>query len=345
MRQIRIIGRLAITVALLLVLLPGATLAKGQWIMTEAIWDDGRPQPNEYVTWSGGHDNNGFASGPGVLQWNIDGKPANRYEGSLVKGKINGKGVAHFANGNRYEGDWVDGRRTGKGVFTWANGSRYEGDFIKDQRTGKGIMLYANGDRYEGDWVEGRRTGKGIMLYTNGDSYEGEWVNDQYSGNGIKTSADGRSLEGRWDAGGFLGPKPNNGPIFIVFLAIAAVACWVTGKTIQNGHLAWSQIMKYTGLFLICGFLAACLLNRDFVWQLVVNWDVTDAGINSPVYNFLTFGLVLLAMAGFRNGDRFSWRSGLSCSALYVFFTLVLIFEWGVYSAIFALFILGLGGH
>ena len=43
------------------------------------------PQPGETVTWSGGCSK-GLADGDGVMQWFIDGKPLDMYEGTLKEG-------------------------------------------------------------------------------------------------------------------------------------------------------------------------------------------------------------------------------------------------------------------
>ncbi len=345
MKQMIQLGRCGIVLTFLLILFSGAVFATGQWITTDKIWDDDRPQPNETFTWSGGHDNDGFATGPGVLQWYIDGKPENRFEGNMLKGKINGKGSCTFTSGNSYDGDWADGQRTGKGVFIWTNGNRYEGDFAKDRRTGKGMMAFANGERYEGDWVDGRRTGMGVMTYTNGDRYEGDWVDDRITGMGIKTFADGRRMEGKWDNGGFAGPKQNYNQTFLVFLFIAAVASWVTGLTLKDGRLAWRQVLKYTGLYLVFAFITACLLDFRLLWQFVLNWSDTDAGIYSHIYAFPLFGLIAALITGFRVKGGFPWRRTLTCLVLYVFFTLLLLVIWGVYATIYTIFILRFVGH
>lgn len=316
----------------------------GQWITTDEVWDDGRPQPNETYTWSGGHDNDGYASGQGVLQWYVDGKPTNRYEGNMTRGKINGKGVCTFVSGNRYEGDWIDGRRTGRGTFTWANGSRYEGEFVKDQRTGKGVMTYANGGRYEGDWADGRWSGKGVMAYANGDRYEGDWVDDEQTGRGVKTFSDGRRWEGKWSKGGFIGPQSKYNGGFVVLLFIAVISSWVTRLALIGGCLSWRSLLKSSLIYLFCTFIAAFLLDFRLLGDFLMDWDMTDTGLKNPVINFLTFGLVTAGITGIRGKDGFPWRRARICFALYTVFTAILVVVWGVYVVIFSLFIMRLGG-
>ena len=80
------------------------------------------PQPNETITWSGGCGN-GIAQGQGVLQWFENGHPAERYEGELRGGQMNGHGILTPGNGGRYEGDFRDGKANGFGQWTSARGS------------------------------------------------------------------------------------------------------------------------------------------------------------------------------------------------------------------------------
>jgi hypothetical protein len=80
------------------------------------------PQPNESITWSGGCQN-GFAQGQGVLQWFENGGPAERYEGELRGGQMNGHGILATPNGGRYEGEFRDGMANGFGQWTGASGS------------------------------------------------------------------------------------------------------------------------------------------------------------------------------------------------------------------------------
>jgi len=345
MKRLLMTGLMTILVILAVHIYPAVVFAGGQWISTDKVWDDDRPQPNETFTWSGGHDNDGFATGQGVLQWYVDGKPENRYEGNMSRGKINGKGICTFASGNRYEGDWVDGRRTGKGFFTWANGNRYEGDFVKDQRTGKGVLTYSNGDRYEGDWVDGRRTGKGIMVYANSDRYEGDWASDRITGTGIMTSANGRRREGRWVNGGFAGPPKSPSHSYVVFLFSAGMAAWVTRLTLKDCRLSWSTLLKYTGLYSVLTVIVAFLLNFEFLGGFLFDWNFEGLGLDNTAVAFLTVGLIAAAIVGVTVKGRFSWRRALTCFPLYATFTLVLYVVWYGYAFIYALYILSLGGR
>jgi hypothetical protein len=160
--------------------------AKGAWVTDIAgckIWDP-LPVRNESVAWSG-ECLDGYADGPGVVQWTVHGRPGPRFEGTLTVGKLNGTGVATFPEG----------------------GYRYDGAFQEFERTGHGIMTGPGGERYEGDWVDNKRSGTGSMVFEDGDRYEGQWKNNVPSGQGIETWVDGRHYEGEFIDGAPVYPK------------------------------------------------------------------------------------------------------------------------------------------
>ena len=45
-------------------------------------------------------------------------KGAIRYDGSIVRGKMNGQGTVTFENGDTYKGNFVNGTFSGYGTFT-----------------------------------------------------------------------------------------------------------------------------------------------------------------------------------------------------------------------------------
>lgn len=55
-------------------------------------------------------------------------KDGSRYEGELLNGKWNGKGIYYYINGDKYLGDWLDDKFHGKGVYIFEKGDRYEGE-------------------------------------------------------------------------------------------------------------------------------------------------------------------------------------------------------------------------
>jgi hypothetical protein len=163
---------------------------------------DPNPQPDETVTWSG-RCLDGYADGPGVVQWLLAGKPGSRFEGMLVRGKSEGQGSEVFQNGARFDGTFHEGERTGKGISTFPNGDRYEGDWLHDKHTGHGVQTRANGDRYEGEFADGKWSGKGTFTSSSGERYSGDWINNKREGKGEELWGDGSRYVGE-----FVNDKP-----------------------------------------------------------------------------------------------------------------------------------------
>lgn len=196
-------------VLVLLMIGSGVGMANGTWFVTDKgykIWNP-VPVPNEIITWSGDKDKDGYCTGQGILENYQEGKIKEKYEGSMLKGKLHGKGrlttskgefyeggfiegemrgkgkvFIKFDSGNCYEGEVFDSNFQGKGILTLARGGSYEGEFLNGKFHGKGIFIFANTDRYEGDFVDGNIEGYGIKYYHNGWVEEGRWVNNQYVG-------------------------------------------------------------------------------------------------------------------------------------------------------------------
>ena len=167
------------------------------------VWDP-VPAPNESVSWSGACVN-GLANGTGVLQWSVNGRPTDRYEGEIRAGHEQGHGVVVSAGGNRYEGEFKDDRKEGHGVEAWANGNRYDGEWKDDRRDGHGIFIAREGDRYEGEWRNDDRNGQGVEVWANGDRYEGPWVHGNPNGHGVLAYANGNRYEGNFKNGNIQG--------------------------------------------------------------------------------------------------------------------------------------------
>ena len=115
---------------LLLILAKGA-LADGAYQRTEDrkktfVWNND-PKPDDTATWSGGRDAEGYATGPGTLQWfrrdrsfttgsNIFTPKKtliSSYSGTMVHGKFSG-GVMTVDHGKTYHATFVDGRKKGR---------------------------------------------------------------------------------------------------------------------------------------------------------------------------------------------------------------------------------------
>jgi len=120
------------------------------------------------------------------------------YDGQLIKGVPNGRGLLLKANGDQYNGIFVDGKFEGRGVFHWINGSVYKGKWVQNKRQGFGSMQYANGNHYEGEWLVDKRHGKGQLTFRSGTRYEGQWKNDLKHGDGMLIYRSGQRYIGKY---------------------------------------------------------------------------------------------------------------------------------------------------
>lgn len=112
------------------------------------------PQPGESITWSG-KCKDGLADGEGLLQWFVDGKAADTYEGTLQGGWAEGKGTLTRAEGGRYSGDWKRSLQDGDGRYDAPDGSWYEGQWKEGQPHGHGQFRRPDGKLFIGEWVDG----------------------------------------------------------------------------------------------------------------------------------------------------------------------------------------------
>jgi hypothetical protein len=159
------------------------------------VWNP-YPQSEETITWSG-PCRDGMASGTGELQWYRAGIKDSNYNGDMVAGKYDGKGISIDSKG-RYEGDFVAGKRTGYGTMAYLNGNRYTGEWLDGAGSGNGKVTYPNGSSYEGGWLNGTMEGYGVYIWNTGERYEGDFVAGKRSGHGVATYPDGTREEGQY---------------------------------------------------------------------------------------------------------------------------------------------------
>ncbi len=116
---------------LLLLILANGALADGAYQRTDDrkktfVWNN-NPKPDDTATWSGGRDAEGYATGPGTLQWfrtdrsfttgsNVFSPKKtliSSYSGTMVHGKFSG-GVMTVDHGTTYHATFVDGHKNGR---------------------------------------------------------------------------------------------------------------------------------------------------------------------------------------------------------------------------------------
>ncbi len=84
------------------------------------------PEPLESITWSG-QCADMLLSGPGILNWYLDGRPIGRDEGNFAHGELSGHGKITFADGASFEGEFP-----GRGVLTLPGGNRIDAVSVKE---------------------------------------------------------------------------------------------------------------------------------------------------------------------------------------------------------------------
>jgi hypothetical protein len=112
------------------------------------------PRQGESITWSGACKD-GFANGEGVMQWYLNGKEDDRYEGQVNMGWAEGHGVLTKVDGGKYDGDWKHSVQDGNGRYDAPDGSFYEGQWKNGKPHGQGQYRRPDGKVFIGEWVDG----------------------------------------------------------------------------------------------------------------------------------------------------------------------------------------------
>lgn len=67
------------------------------------------PQPNESCSWSGGRDEQGFATGAGILMWSINGEPVEATVGTMRQGRFQGQAIQMTQDGSASVAEFRNG--------------------------------------------------------------------------------------------------------------------------------------------------------------------------------------------------------------------------------------------
>jgi hypothetical protein len=132
-----------------------------------------------------------------VIYGKLDLPNGGRYEGEIIDGEPNGKGVVKFDDGETHEGMFKDGVPNGKGKNSWANGMYIEADFKDGEPVGAGKckVIYSGGDMPEGSYYEGecldlQPHGWGRKVMPGWSDREGEWRNGEPHGYSVNKVSD-----------------------------------------------------------------------------------------------------------------------------------------------------------
>jgi hypothetical protein len=121
-------------------------------------------------------------NGKGKMISLLDG---SEYDGDIVQGKKEGKGILKFKDGTEYEGEFKDDNFNGNGVLKYYNGRKYEGTFKDGKMDGNGKFTWEDGKIYIGSYINDKKHGKGKLMWNSEKYYEGNWVNNKQHGEGM----------------------------------------------------------------------------------------------------------------------------------------------------------------
>ena len=98
---------------------------------------------------------------------------AQKQEGKVVGGKLQGSGAETYHDGSEYKGNFEKGQKEGSGRYVYADGAVYSGDFKHDKMEGQGTFEWPDGRKYSGSWLNNQLQGQGEMRYADGSTYTG----------------------------------------------------------------------------------------------------------------------------------------------------------------------------
>eukprot|EP00934_Nitzschia_sp_Nitz4_P007046 Nitzschia sp. Nitz4//scaffold91_size79674//45896//48403//NITZ4_005372-RA/size79674-processed-gene-0.96-mRNA-1//1//CDS//3329560115//7036//frame0 len=138
------------------------------------------------------------------------------YEGEMVNGHREGRGICLFSNGMLYEGEWRRNKEHGRGRLWTADRRRliYDGEWERGRMQGLGTYYYYTGSltdtkgappvdpsgtsRYIGEFKENMRNGTGQYILPDGSVYDGQWSQGKMNGRGVFTWPDCSVYEGEF---------------------------------------------------------------------------------------------------------------------------------------------------
>lgn len=137
---------------------------------------------------------NGKKEGKGLL---ID-LNGDIFEGIFINDKKEGFGVYLFESGKKYVGQFKNDVLDGIGSYFFINGSEYYGEINETEMHGFGNYHYPSGSYYVGDFNKGEMDGIGTLYFAGNERYEGEFKNDNMTGIGKYFYSDGDYFEGEF---------------------------------------------------------------------------------------------------------------------------------------------------
>jgi hypothetical protein len=146
-------------------------------------------------------------------------------------------------DGGRYFGSLVDGKLQGKGRATWSNGTSYEGWFDQGLFSGNGRLRYTTGDVYEGNFEQGLQSGMGRLTTQQGHVFVGEFSKGELNGKGRQDGPSGTVYEGGFKANLYDGYGK------LISLTGEYSGEFRSGEYSGQGEMQFKDGRKYSGAF------------------------------------------------------------------------------------------------
>merc|ERR1711936_1564364 len=161
--------------------------------------------------------------GWGIMTFNNDDQyKRQKYEGSMVKGVMQGHGTLWWGDGSYYTGQFENNMKNNNGTIFYANGDIYSGGWSEEKKSGeRGMYMYngsyqagtrvagkyefSSGDVYQGDFKSSQDLLQGKYVWACGKVYEGTLSNGTPQGEGEMSFPQGWRYQGHFQDGKFSG--------------------------------------------------------------------------------------------------------------------------------------------
>ena len=171
---------------------------------------------------------------------------AKRFEGNLINGTYEAKGVLVFENGNNFDGIFKKGILISGRKYYEEASYALVGDFIGNDLQSPGVLEFDNGDKYQGDIINNLPNGRGIMFHPTKSNKVGFWKDGRFlTGSSIDSK---NIIELTKDGGSYLidvklNGMPVNNMIFDTGAELISLSASYLGPLFENGTITESDIV------------------------------------------------------------------------------------------------------
>ena len=123
----------------------------------------------------------------------VDGCYEGEFDGQLVNGVANGKGVSRYRCGSVFEGEYLNGKRHGDGVLKTTidspgQGIVFQGVYFRGLSNGLGLLKHPNGEEHQGYFLKSKRHGPCLSNLNDGSWSYCTWKDDEKHGTEVSAT-------------------------------------------------------------------------------------------------------------------------------------------------------------